>query len=394
MSAQSLPSLRRWLPLVFLPALLNAAVDATPPADLNSLLEPIRTGSGQPVPGLAAVVLVGDRIIAQGAVGTRQLGATVAITMQDKFHLGSDTKAMTATLVAMLVEEGRLKWDTTVGEIFTGFVDPIDPAWRNVTLLQLLTHRAGAPHDLGAGGLWGQLWQHQGTPSQQRLQLVRGVVSRSPVNPPGTTYLYSNAGFAIAGAMAEVVTGQPWETLIQERLFQPLGITTAGFGAPGSRDALDQPLGHTTAGQPVPVGPHADNPPAIGPAGTVHMSLPDWARFIALHLRGDPANPRREVRLLKPESFARLHEPAAGPGEKYALGWMVLERGWARGSGANNHGLALNHAGSNTMWFCVTWLAPERDFAVLIACNRGGDEAARTCDRVAGALIKAYLPKN
>lgn len=390
MPAQLLPSSCRWLPLVFLPLLMSAA-EAGPPADLADLLEPIRAASG--MPGLAAVVLSGDRVIAQGAAGTRKAGSTRPITIQDKFHLGSDTKAMTATLLAMLVEEGRLKWDTTVGEIFTGLADPMDPAWRNVTLRQLLTHRAGAPHDLDADGLWGRLWQRQGTPTQQRLQLVRGVVARPPVNPPGTVYLYSNAGYAIAGAMAEVVTGQPWETLIQERLFQPLGITTAGFGAPGTRDALDQPLGHTAAGQPVPVGPQADNPPAIGPAGTVHMALPDWARFIALHLRGDPANPQRQVRLLKPESFAGLHEPAAGPGEKYAAGWLVVERGWAKGPGAGDRGLALNHAGSNTMWFCVTWLAPERDFAVLIACNRGGDAAAKACDQVAGALIKAYLLK-
>jgi CubicO group peptidase (beta-lactamase class C family) len=384
--------LRPWLLGLFIPGLMSASPETEPPVDLGALLEPLRTASG--VPGLAAVVLVGDRIIAQGAAGTRQAGSAAAITIQDKFHLGSDTKAMTATLLAMLVEQRRLRWDTTVGEVFAGMADRIDPAWHPVTLAQLLTHRAGAPHDLDADGLWGRLSQREGTPTQQRLQLVRGVISHAPVNPPGTTYVYSNAGYAIAGAMPEVVTGQPWETLMQERLFGPLAITTAGFGAPGKPGALDQPVGHTAAGQAVPAGPRADNPPAIGPAGTVHMSLPDWARFIALHLRGDPANPHREPRLLTAESFAWLHEPAAGPGEKYAAGWLVTERGWARGPGVRDHGLALTHAGSNTLWFCVAWLAPERDFAVLVACNRGGDAAARACDQVAAALIKGYLPKN
>lgn len=380
---------RRCIPFLLFWALLHDG-RAEEPADLGRLLEPIRADRG--LPALAAIVLSGDRIIAQGAVGTRQTGSAEAVTLRDKFHLGSDTKAMTATMIARLVERGQLKWDTTVGEVF-GSVESMDAAWRNVTLAQLLTHRAGAPHDLEAGGLGAQLRQRRGTPSEQRLQLVRGVVSRPPVNPPGTTYLYSNAGFAIAGAMAEVVTGQPWETLMQDELFGPLEISTAGFGAPGTPGALDQPVGHTADGQAVPAGPRADNPPAIGPAGTVHMSLPDWARFIALHLRGDPANPQRQARLLKPESFAWLHAAATGPGEKYAAGWLVTERAWARGAGAGDHGLALNHAGSNTMWFCVTWLAPERDFAVLIACNRGGDAAARACDQVAGALIQTYLPK-
>jgi CubicO group peptidase (beta-lactamase class C family) len=379
-----------WLAaLIFRPMLIAApGPEAT---DLAAVLEPIRASNG--VPGLAAIVLSGDRLVAQGAVGVREAGAAPALTIQDKFHLGSDTKAMTATLIALLVEQSQLKWDTTVGEIFSKVADPIDPAWRNVTLAQLLAHRAGAPHELEPT-LWSRLWEMRGTPTEQRLQLVRGVVSRPPVNPPGTTYLYSNAGFAIAGAMAETVTGQPWETLMQERLFRPLAITTAGFGAPGTKGALDQPVGHTAAGEPVPVGPHADNPPGTAPAGAVHMSLPDWARFITLHLRGDPASPHREARLLRPESFAWLHEPASGPGEKYAAGWAVLQRSWARGAGESARGLVLHHAGSNTMWYCIALLAPERDVAVLIACNRGGDAAARACDQVAAALIKNYLPKN
>ena len=295
---------------------------------MSPLLEPIRAAAG--IPGLAAVVLRGDQIVAQGAVGVRAAGSPQAVTIEDRFHLGSDTKAMTATLLARLVEEGKLKWDTTVGEVFTGRVDPIDPAWRGVTLDQLLTHRAGAPANLDADGLWGRLWQRKGTPAEQRLELVRGVLARPPIHAPGTAYTYSNAGYAIAGAMAEAVTGRAWEELMTEKLFQPLGLTTAGFGAPGTPGQLDQPLGHTAGGQAVPVGPNADNPPAIGPAGSVHMSVPDWAKFVALHLRGDGANPHSAPSLLSAESFAHLHRPADGPGEHYAAGWLVTHRGWAK----------------------------------------------------------------
>lgn len=361
---------------------------ATAPADISDLLDPICINAG--VPGMVAVVLHGDQIVAQGATGVRAAGSNLKVTIDDRFHLGSDTKAMTATLLAVLIEEGKLKWETTIGDVFTGWVDNIDPAWKDVTLEQLLTHRAGAPANLDADGLWGRLGERKGTPSQQRLQLVRGVLARPPVTPPGTTYLYSNAGYAMAGAMAEVVTGRPWEELISEKVFRPLLITTAGFGAPGRPGLRDQPLGHDAKGQPVTAGPRADNPPAIGPGGTVHMAMGDWAKFVALHLRGDPSNPHREARLLRPESFARLHRPAPGLGEQYAAGWLVTQRGWAKGAAPNATGLALDHAGSNTMWFCVTWLAPERDFAVLIACNRGGDAAAKACDQVAGALIKQF----
>lgn len=366
-----------------------ATTGGSAPADLSTLLESIR-GQHQ-LPCLAAVVLKDGRIVAQGVAGVRKAGAPERATLGDRFHLGSDTKAMTATLVAGLVEEGKLSWETTVGEVFRDTVPNMDAAWKPVTLTQLLTHRAGAPANLDADGLWGRLWERKGTPTQQRLQLVKGVLVRPPAAQPGTTYIYSNAGFAIAGAMTEKVTGRPWEDLIQERLFQPLGITTAGFGAPGTPGKIDQPWGHTAAGKPVEPGPNADNPPAIGPAGTVHMTLGDWSKFIALHLRGTAANPHRQFALLQPETFARLHQPAAGPGEVYACGWIVTQRGWAKGSRPGDTGLVFTHAGSNTMWFCVTWLAPEKDFAVLIACNQGGDTASQACDQAAGTLIQQTL---
>src|SRR6185369_3637125 len=141
-----------------------------------------------------------------GACGVRKAGGTEAATMGDKFHLGSDTKAMTATLMAVLVEEGKLKWTTTVGEVFGDEVKGMDAGWKGVTLEQLLTHRAGAPGNLDAGGLWGRLGERKGTPTQQRMELLDGVVTRPPVNPPGTKFEYANAGYAIAGAMAEKVT--------------------------------------------------------------------------------------------------------------------------------------------------------------------------------------------
>jgi CubicO group peptidase (beta-lactamase class C family) len=363
-------------------------VDEPEPIDLSLALDTIRRA--RRVPGLGALAIRGDRMVARGIAGVRAAGSPVLATLDDRFHLGSDTKAMTATLVATLIEAGRLDWSTTVGEIFAEAVPAMHSAWRSVRIDQLLTHRGGAPADLNADGLWSRLWQRHGTPSDQRMQLVRGVVTRSPAVAPGTTYLYSNAGYAIAGAMIEHVTGRAWEDLIGDRIFAPLGITTGGFGAPGTRGVLDQPRGHDSGGNAVEPGPNADNPPAIGPAGTVHMTMGDWARFGGLHLRGDAANPARLPRLLKAESFDRLHRPADGPGERYACGWLVAERPWAKATRSADVGRTLTHAGSNTMWYCVVWIAPERDFAVLIATNQGGDAAAGACDDAAGHAIQVW----
>lgn len=216
--------------------------------------------------------------------------------------------------------------------------------------------------------------------------LLSGVLSRRPAYEPGTKYEYANAGFAIAGHMCETVTGTAWEDLMQSRLFGPLGITSAGYGAPGAPGSPDQPRGHR-GGNPVLPGPGSDNPPAISPAGRVHMTVEDWAKFIALHVRGDRENPSRDCRLLKPGSFDVLHEvPVDAEGKAveppYAMGWLRPARPWAAGP-------VLTHNGSNTMWFCVTWCAPKKDLAVLVACNSAGPKAEAACDEAASALLRA-----
>ncbi len=371
-----------------LPAL--GANAPTPPAnpipqDVSALLEPILAKSK--VPCLAVMEIHGNQIVAQGIVGVRKLGSPEKATLADQFHLGSDTKAMTATMIATLVEEGKLKWTTTVGEIFGEVYPKMDAGWKPVTIAQLLSHRGGAPANLDAGGLWGRLSERKGIPLAQRRLLVEGVVTLPPVAPPGTQYIYSNAGFAIVGAMAEKVTGEQWEDLMQKRLFAPLGITSGGFGAPGTPGKVDQPWGHSTDGKPVPPGPTADNPPGIGPAGTAHMTLGDWAKFVSLHLLADAANPNREVKLLKAMDFDQMHKPYAGPGEPYAGGWLVTTRSWAKGGRPGDVGMVLDHSGSNTMWFCVVWIAPEKNVAYLAATNQGGDAAGAACDQAIAALI-------
>jgi CubicO group peptidase (beta-lactamase class C family) len=356
--------------------------------DVSALLRPIR--EKHDVPGMVCAIVHGEHTAALGADGVRKRGTDVKVTVDDEFHLGSCTKSMTATLCAMLVEEKKLAWSTTIGEIFTDLAGSMHPDWRNVTLEQLLTHRAGVPSDLGTDGLWDKLWHHGGLPTAQRETLVEGVLKHPPVSPPGTKFLYSNAGFAIAGAMAERVARVPWEDLIRVRLFEPLHMASAGFGAPGTFGALDQPLGHGHDGKPMELGVSSDNPQAIAPAGTVHATIGDWAKYVALHLAGDRAafdpHEKQRAHLLTPQSFARLHTPPSGAEPTYAMGWSIAERDWA---GAKKR--VLTHNGSNNLWFCVTWIAPEKDFAVLVCCNQGGPKADKACDEASWALIQDHL---
>jgi CubicO group peptidase (beta-lactamase class C family) len=363
-----------------------AGAAQTSPASLDTLLEPIREANR--LPALAAAVVKGGQTVAIGAVGLRKEGSSEPVTVDDKWHIGSCTKSMTAALAGMLVEEGKLRWDTTLAEMFPDLASQMQTEWRTVTLEQLLSHHGGAPHELDENGLWGRLWQRAGKPPrEQREYLTRELLTKQkPAPPPGTTYVYSNAGYALVGHAIENLLDRPWEDVLRERLFQPLGMASAGFGAPASVGKVDQPWGHKAGPdgilEPVAPGLQADNPAAIGPGGTVHCSIGDLARYAAWQLRGA----RGEGRLLHPETFERLHTPFASDSE-YAFGWVATQRPWGGGT-------VLTHAGSNTMFYAVIWIAPEKDFAVVVCTNAGGDIAEKATDTAAAALIHEYLPQD
>jgi CubicO group peptidase (beta-lactamase class C family) len=351
------------------------------PERVETLLEPLRERHG--LPALGAAFVHRGELLAIGVTGVRKHGAKTKVTIDDKWHIGSCTKSMTATLVARMVERGELSWKTTLAEAFPDLKKRMDPAYRDVTLELLLTNRSGAPHTLDAGGLWARLWARRGTAVEQRRQLLEGVVTQAPAYEPGEKTLYSNAGFAIAGHIAETQAGKPWEDLLRAEVFEPLGMQSAGYGVTWSRKRVEQPWGHTPGKQgPVPVrpGPLADNPPSIGPGGTVHCSLSDWAKYIGVHARTKAAEPA----LLKTATLTKLHTPPDG--SDYAFGWVVAKRSWAGGS-------ALWHNGTNTSWYALVWMAPKRDFAVLAISNMGGPAAAEACDQAIGALLEHVGPK-
>jgi CubicO group peptidase (beta-lactamase class C family) len=326
------------------------------------------------VPGLVAGIVHKTELIAVGCAGVLKSGAPELLTVNDRMHLGSCTKAMTATRIAILVEKRLLAWDSTLASIFPDDLEHVHPDLRDVTLTQLLTHRAGLP----ANTSWHALGTKLST-TRQRQALLRVALKAAPKTKPGTEFVYSNLGYALAGAMAEQVTGQSWEDLMRDGLFEPLKMQSAGFGVPGNTGAVDQPWGHASVlGFLSPV--QHDNPPALGPAGTVHASIPDWAKFAAMHLQGT----RGDSDLLKHTSFLTLQTPAEN--SNYAMGWLVGSPEWAGGR-------ILAHDGSNTFWYASIYLLPERDLALLAATNRA-DAAAQSAIQESIRSLLGYFETN
>lgn len=372
----SLSIMIRPLLAVFTAVLLaGSRVPAAEPVDISASLEPfLKEGK---VPGLAAAVVLHGKIVAAGATGVRKHGSPEKVTVEDKFHIGSCTKSMTGTLAAMLVKDGKIKWSSTVEEVFPDL--KIHEGYKGATLLQLCSNTGGVPGDVPRE-LWGKLVERREKPEAgERRDLVRALLKEAPAYPPGSGNVYSNGGFTIAGAMLEKVGGKSYQELLETRLFKPLGITSAGFGAAGNSRKVDQPWGHVekaglllSAMEP---GPDADNPPAITPAGRVHLSVLDFAKYVNFHL-----GTMEGKALLEAKDLEFLHT-VVPPAKDYAVGWVVTRRPWASGT-------ALMHNGTNTMNHAVMWLAPGRKFAVVVMCNIDNPKA---CDDVASNLIGRFL---
>lgn len=356
------------------------------PQTLPKFLEEVRRAYR--LPALGAAIVRGDRI-SVSVVGARRVGDGAPVRSSDAWHLGSDTKSMTATLIGMLVEDGVLAWDSTLEKLLPENAATMNPKFREVTLQQLLFHRAGFGTDptIPYGTTHDEWRAKTAALPDQRREFVSMILKEAPANPPGTRSEYSNRSYITLGAIAERATGKSWEDLMRQRLFEPLGMKSAGFGPMATSDNMDAISPHLmTGGQVRAVGPGtgADNPLVIGPAGTVHCSLEDWgkyARFWLRGLRGEVASGETGggetggKALLKPETFLVLG--TAPPGGEFAAGWKPVNRAWG--------GDVLTHAGSNTMNYCVIWLAPAKNFATLVTTNVG--DASKACDDVSGAMI-------
>lgn len=332
-------------------------------------LEKIRADHA--VPGLAAAAFKNGRLALAAAAGSRSLGGD-AVQTNDRWHIGSVTKPFTATLVARLVDQRRLQWEDRPSVILR--CSQIHEAYKAATLEDLLSHRGGLQENIPLEAL--ELFHSDSRSIRaQRRDYACRALGQAPTSGGPGSFAYSNNGYIVAGAVAEAKARADWETLMRRLVLRPLGLASAGFGAP-----LDGPVGHEpdADGKPRPArpGPRADNPRALGPAGTLHMSVIDVARFGYEHVR----LAHGLSSFLSPDSVRRLH--SAG-GEEYSLGWY---RDKFRG------GPLFLHTGTNGAWFALLMAAPASNFSVAVAANAGrrlgGEKAVlATAGRIASMLF-------
>lgn len=345
--------------------------------DVSDALEAIRAKHN--LPALVAAVAKDGEIVASGAAGTRVLGVDIPVTVEDRIHLGSDTKAMTATIAGTLVDEGLLRWDSTIGEVLGETVKDMSPELAAVTLEQLLSHSSGIPTDTDEMiKLYFNADAFQDNADTLRIKAIDAWKHNVPKVPEGSPFQYANFGYLIAGAMIEKAAGKPWELLINERIFEPLGLDSAGLGPQATDGLYDAPVGHRINDDgtitPMPWGEVAGVPSVVGPAGSAHMSVLDFARWGDWNARHG-ASPQ----IVKPETLAEIQRPhvktpplpnppPGTPGEgEYAFGWGVVTFDWT------GHPV-LTHNGSNGLNLARILVDPETGLTVATGTNVAGKE--------------------
>jgi CubicO group peptidase (beta-lactamase class C family) len=163
------------------------------PVDLDAVLAEAMRPTQVPAMGM---LVIRDGAISTVAVrGVRRSDGADPVSAGDIWHIGSDGKAMTATLIASLVDRGVLSWDASLAQMLPDLVDRMRPEYREVTLIQLLSHHAGLPHDVSDTRFIDSFYADRRPLPEQRLAYIARALEEPPVAPPGTTFNYSNTGF-------------------------------------------------------------------------------------------------------------------------------------------------------------------------------------------------------
>ncbi|CAF1120957.1 unnamed protein product [Adineta ricciae] len=389
--------------------------------------------------------------------GVRRADAKIPepVTVNDKWHLGSNTKAMTAMLVQILIQKGRLSLNTTVGDIFpylpfssmtttpsssdscvcgnlqhtNGYFSKspyscnlkIHTSWKYITIAHLLTHTSGLDSldalfteqyfidsvALDTNG-FNESCTNYPIPSR-RYHLSVMLPVTIPNSPPSIDVpvksAYSNNNFILLGLILEELLSLPWEIIIQQQLFDPLGMSTAGFLSPITNVSLDayaiQPLGHYKDHNNIIRSVDSDLPKSWAPTGLVHASLGDWSKFIACQLQEgrdlaalgfSPANTNflnitNSLYIFSPSVWQSIHDrytfPSANSSvSSHSLSELINEN--------DQIGLSLMHTGSNTVWYAYIAAYPRlsQPMAVLVTANIGIDDVVWEAK---AAIINLYL---
>ena len=339
---------------------------------------------GLKTPGAAVAIVRNDSVIYAKGFGLRAAGDPAVVDERTLFEIGSSTKAFTATLVAMLVSDGKMQFDDLVTKYLPDFklFDPVASA--QVTIRDALVHRSG----IGRGEV---VWLDAGTSREDVLHRVRFLKPESPFR---SKWSYQNMMYLAAGEAAAKAAGGTWDDLVQQRIMTPLGMTSSSPTHRGI-DARNLATPHIMESDSALRMPPflAEN---IAPAGSIVSSVTDMAQWLRFQLNDGVVGGRR---LLSTAALRETHSPQMVLGENdptvgdaslfhtYGMGWFVQDY---------RHELMWQHGGNTPGMTAAVGMLPQKQFGVVILSNMDHTPLPAMLmrylfDRHLGAPVKDYV---
>ncbi|MCZ6820329.1 MAG: serine hydrolase, partial [Calditrichaeota bacterium] len=375
-------------------------------------------------PGVVGAVLCPSGQMFEFASGVRRYGSTVKVQPGDLWHIGSDTKAMTAVLIGKLVDEDLLEWDESIWDLTYGpknlfpeiksAASKLHERFQNVMIEHLASHRSGMVITGDEDAPTRKLDNYREFPRNFRWETVEKLLTRDHTGVIGE-WRYGHGNYMLLAVIIERLKGKPYEEVMQEELFGPAGMSTARFGmptdmalpepsgwVPGTTNpwVLDpdealavnttaQPNGHTLSNGSVVV----DNlalPPVWNSAGGVYLSMEDWLRFLLIHTNGKSGSfSLSAATLAKLQSPYMLPDRMTGPWDEvpedqddpaYGFGWRISD---------GSLGKRLTHDGSYGRFYATARVYPDKRFAVVSVSNLQRGET----NKAAAGVMAAFLER-
>lgn len=347
-------------------------------APLNQLLESYQKAYN--LPGIAASVITPEGI-KYGLSGVKKLGLEERLTFDSKFHLASNTKAITAMLAAMLVAEGKLKWEDKLLNVIPELKEHSRADYKGITLAQLLSHQAMIlPFESDNSSEWKKMPKNLDEQSDPKLAFANYALALKPKKNKDSQHLYSNGGYALAALMMERKSGQSWEELI-DALFTKLNLDYY-IGFP-SQEYSEGTFGHQEKGsnrfQAVAPEQEYPFPTFMAPAGHLSMNIVDFSALIQKHLEGLMGKDN----ILSKQLYQKMH---------FEIPYYSL--GWYNGNIGDTMEKFSYHGGSLGSFSSSVMLSADRSVAIIILLNSDGKASTEVKNELRKELWETYGKKN
>lgn len=309
------------------------------------------------IPEINYAVVNHNSILEIGTIGKHSVNLNDQATLNDRFHIGSNTKAMTVFIIAKYVEKGKLKWDTKFFDLFPKWIDKSKSEYKNITLTDLLSHRAGILPFQGENDPI--IPDFKGNKQEKREQFAQFALTFDPVKPSNEEpFIYSNAGYTLATLMLEKSTGKSWEQLVEKVFNKDLKLNVK-FSWPENQTNKDT-WGHSTENNTLT--PISSNKGTsldfTEPAGDLNITIVDYVKFIQLNLSGLKGTNN----YLKATTYKYIHTKVPN----YSLGWFNIYE--------NGNELSVHSGTGAFTYFTTVQIDRLKDIGYIIFTNSYNDD--------------------